>query len=96
MVKYGLNTKDPAIRDMLIEQYEELGIDNFERKWEISGRVVREWKRLKTITGSTEPRYSHLGRPHSLSPTEMERMEKVLIKHPYSTNADLAAFVRIR
>src|SRR5689334_12277656 len=76
MVKYSLNTKDPAVRNMLIEEYDKLGIHDFERKWEISGRVAREWKRLKSTTGSTEPRYSHLGRPHSLSPTEKKRMEK--------------------
>jgi hypothetical protein len=94
MVKYGLNTKDSAIRDMLIDQYDDLGIQAFERKWEISGRVVREWKRLRETTGSTEPQYSHLGPPHSLSPSEENRMEKFLIKNPYASNADLAAFVK--
>lgn len=96
MVKYGVNTKDPAVRDMLIDEYDGLGIQAFEKKWEISGRVVREWKRLKSDTGSTEPRYSHLGRPHSLSPTEEKRMEKFLIKNPYASNADLAAFMKNR
>lgn len=94
MVKYSLNTKNAEVRNMLIAEYNELGIQNFEEKWEISGRVVREWKRLRSATGTTEPRYSHLGRPHSLSPREMERMEKYLIKNPYSTNADLATFMK--
>jgi hypothetical protein len=94
MVKYSLNTKDSAVRNMLIEKYNELGIRAFEREWEISGRVVREWKKLQLTTGSTEPRYSHIGRPRSLSPREVKRMENYLIKNPYSTNADLASFMK--
>jgi predicted DNA-binding transcriptional regulator len=47
MVKYSLNTKDSAVRNMLIEKYNELGVRAFEREWEISGRVVREWKKLQ-------------------------------------------------
>lgn len=96
MVKYGLNTKDPAVRNMLIDEYDRLSVQTFEKKWELSGRVVREWKRLKSTTGSTEPRYSHLGRPHSLSSTEEKRMEKFLLKNPYASNADLAAFMKNR
>lgn len=93
MVKYGLNTKDPAVRKMLIDEYQKLGISEFEKKWEMSGRVVREWKKLETGTGSLKPQYGHVGRPSALTQREVARLERYLLKHPFATNADLASHI---
>src|SRR6185369_261387 len=93
MVKYGLNTKDPNVRKMHIDEYTKLGIVNFEKKWEMSARVVREWKKLETATGSTKPNYGGVGRYSILSQREVSRMERYLIQNPFATNADLANYM---
>lgn len=93
-MKFRLNTKDEGVRDMLIEKYEELGIREFKRQYEISPRVVRSWRQLKIATGSSKPMYTHIGQPLKLSASEMKKMENHLLKHPYASNVELAAVVK--
>lgn len=52
-MKFRLNKKDEGVRDMLIEQYDRLGIKSFEKEFEIDGSTVRRWKQLKAATGSS-------------------------------------------
>lgn len=93
-MKFHLNTKEESVRDMLIAQYDRLGIRKFEREYEVDPRSVRRWKQLKIATGSSAPRYSHIGQPGKLSERELNKLEKALLDNPYATNADLARVVK--
>lgn len=85
-----MNTKDESVRDMLIEQYEKLGNKRFMEEFEIDGSEVRRWRQLKIATGSSSPRYSHVGHHSKLSPQDISKMERYLMKNPYASNAELA------
>jgi len=93
-MKYNLNTKDEGVRDMLIDKYEQLGIKRFKKEYGIDGSEIRRWRQLKIATGSSAPKYSHLGGPSKISPVEMKKMEKYLKMHLFATNAELAAQVK--
>jgi hypothetical protein len=94
MVKHGLNTRSREVRDMLIEQLNILGERAFEVQWDMSARSVRNWRKLKSVAGTTQPRFSHMGQPHKLSAKEIHRMEQRLIRNPFMTNEELAAVVK--
>lgn len=94
MVKHGLNTRSREVRDMLIEQLNILGERAFEAQWEMSARTVRDWRKLKSVAGTSQPRFSRLGQPHKLSKAEVRRMEQRLIRNPYIINEEFAAVVK--
>lgn len=94
IMKYNLNTKDEGVRDMLIDKYEQLGMKKFKEEYGIDGSEIRRWRQLKIATGSSAPKYTHLGGPSKVTKADVKKIEEYLKKRPFATNADLAAQVK--
>jgi transposase len=94
LMRANVNTRDPAIREIIIKQYNKYGAEWIEKEYGVSRKDVANWKKLKADTGSLKPRMSETGRPQVLSEREEKRMTKALVKNPFATNAELAAVVK--
>lgn len=89
-----MNTHDPSIRKMLIRQFDKYGKDFVYREYGVSDRTIRRWKSLLREVGSLGTRYANGAKRSTLSPKEMARLERELIKDPHATNAELAAKIK--
>jgi len=89
-----VNTHDPSIHKMLIRQYDKHGKDFVYREYGVSDRTIRRWKSLLREVGSLGNRYAAGAKRSSLSPQEMTRLERELIKSPHATNTELAAEIK--
>ncbi len=88
-----INTADPKNRKLIIDLYEEHGEAYIKAEFGVSRFAISRWRTLERTSGSLSPRYSECGRKHELSPPEIRRMERALVKDPFLTNRDLAALV---
>jgi transposase len=92
--QHSVNTHDPSIRKMLIRQYDKHGKEFILSEYGVSDRSVRRWKKLWKESGSLGTSYAASAKRSSLSPKEMARLERELIKNPYATDAELAANIK--
>jgi transposase len=90
----SLNTYDPSLRATIIRQYDTHGKKFVLKEYGVTDRTIRNWKRLKTTTGTLEPGFAACGRHSTLAPGDMKKIEKELIKNPFATNTELAAKIK--
>lgn len=90
----SLDTYDPSIRAIIIRQYDEHGKEFVLKEYGVSDRTIRNWKRLTATTGSLKPGFAACGKHSTLTPGDMKKVEKELIKNPYATNAELSAKIK--
>jgi len=87
------NTRDPEIRRLIIDQYNKHGSQYVEKEFGVSRQDVANWKTLLATSGSLQPKSQLSGRNVELSPREIRKLERALLKNPYLTNVELAAVV---
>lgn len=91
--RHHLNTRDPTIRAMIIEDYNAYGIRYVKKTYDVNGNTVRAWKQLQHSTGSLAPRSSLAGRNPVLSPKDIKKLERALLSDPFLTNSELAHLI---
>jgi transposase len=94
MPHHGLKTHDPSFRKLLIRQYDKYGKEFISQEYGVSDRSIRRWKKLKAEKGSLGTGFAACGKHSSLTPQDIKKIEKELIKNPYATNAELSAKIK--
>jgi hypothetical protein len=89
----AVNTKDPEVRRIIIDQYNRRGAQWVENEYGVTRRKVARWKKLLADTGTLSPRFHERGRNVELAPREIKKLENALLDDPFLTNAELAAKV---
>lgn len=89
-----LNTHDPSIRNMLIQKYDKYGEKYVYDEFGVAGGTVRKWKIRRSQIGSLETGYAASGLRSTLTPQDITKLEKALVKDPFATNAELAAKIK--
>ncbi len=90
----GVNTHDPSIRKILIRQYDKYGKEFIYREYGVSRRSIQRWKKLKVEKGSLGTSFAACAKLSTLTPGDIKKIEKELIKNPYATNAELSAKIK--
>jgi transposase len=93
MPKYHINTADPTNRELIVDFYERHGEASTKAEFGVTRFSINRWRTLQRDTGSFAPHYERSGRLPALSPADVGRLERALIKDPFLTNRDLAAVV---
>lgn len=88
-----INTADPRNRKLIIDLYEERGETYIKAEFGVSRFAICRWKSLQLKSGSLGPRFEQRGRKSKVSPADVRRMERALLKNPFATNRDLAAVI---
>ena len=90
----GVNTHDPSIRKILIRRYDKYGKEFIYLEYGVSRRTIQRWKKLKVEEGSVETSFAACAKLSTLTPGDIKKIEKELIKNPYATNAELSAKIK--
>lgn len=96
MAQFLLNTRDPAIRKMIISDYNLNGERYIIKRYGVSRKTIYNWQHLIQSSGSLQPRYDLSAKKPSLTAAEIKKVEITLIADPFLTDAELAKVVNFK
>ncbi len=90
----GLNLNDPAVRAMIVKQYDRYGERFTINEYGVDRHRAERWKELKRSNGSFAPLFAARGRSPVLTSKDVKKLESELTSDPFMSNRELSSKIK--